>query len=157
MSTLQIAVDGIYWSEATTLLRAGRRTRAIFVVSQLPDGTSQVRFGDGVNGARLPTGSQVVATLPLRRRRGEPAGGAADDDPQAAAEPRVDPQPRGGVGRRGRGAARRTCRRTRPASVLTFGRAISADDYETVAALAPGVARARAYWTWDRRAASARW
>ena len=36
-----------------------------------------------------------------------------------------------------------------PKSVLTFGRAISGDDYETVAALAPSVARARAYWTWD--------
>ena len=36
-----------------------------------------------------------------------------------------------------------------PKSVLTFGRAISGDDYETVAALAPGVTRARAYWTWD--------
>jgi uncharacterized phage protein gp47/JayE len=36
-----------------------------------------------------------------------------------------------------------------PKSVLTFGRAISGDDYETVAALAPSVTRARAYWTWD--------
>ena len=33
--------------------------------------------------------------------------------------------------------------------MLTFGRAISADDYEAVAALAPGVARARAYSTWN--------
>jgi hypothetical protein len=36
-----------------------------------------------------------------------------------------------------------------PASVLTFGRAISADDYVTVAALAPGVTRASATWSWD--------
>jgi hypothetical protein len=40
-------------------------------------------------------------------------------------------------------------RRHAPRSVLAFGRAISGDDYETVAAQAPGVARARAYWVWD--------
>src|SRR5262249_5243728 len=40
-------------------------------------------------------------------------------------------------------------RRYAPRSVLTFGRAISGDDYETVAAQTPGVKRARAYWSWD--------
>src|SRR5262249_25158134 len=38
-------------------------------------------------------------------------------------------------------------RRYAPRSVLTFGRAISGDDYETIAAQAPGVARARAYFS----------
>ncbi len=33
--------------------------------------------------------------------------------------------------------------------MLTFGRAISGDDYEVIAAQAPGVARARSYWSWD--------
>jgi hypothetical protein len=36
-----------------------------------------------------------------------------------------------------------------PRSVLTFGRAVSADDYEVIAARAPGVALARSYWAWD--------
>ena len=40
-------------------------------------------------------------------------------------------------------------RRYAPQSVLTFGRAISADDYETIAAQAPGVARARSYFAFD--------
>jgi hypothetical protein len=40
-------------------------------------------------------------------------------------------------------------RRYAPRSVLTFGRAVSADDYETVAAQAPGVSRASAAWGWD--------
>jgi hypothetical protein len=40
-------------------------------------------------------------------------------------------------------------RRYAPRSVLTFGRAISGDDYEVVAAQTPGVLRARAYWGWD--------
>jgi hypothetical protein len=33
--------------------------------------------------------------------------------------------------------------------VLTFGRAVSGDDYEAIAALAPGVSRAKAYWSFD--------
>jgi hypothetical protein len=36
-----------------------------------------------------------------------------------------------------------------PRSVLTFGRAVSGDDYEAIAAQTPGVSRARAYWGWD--------
>ena len=36
-----------------------------------------------------------------------------------------------------------------PASVRTFGRAISGDDYQIVAAQAPGVSRAGAVWAWD--------
>jgi hypothetical protein len=36
-----------------------------------------------------------------------------------------------------------------PRSILTFGRAVSGDDYEVLAAQAPGVVRARAYWAWD--------
>jgi uncharacterized phage protein gp47/JayE len=36
-----------------------------------------------------------------------------------------------------------------PASVLALDRAISADDYEAIAASAPGVTRARSYWAWD--------
>jgi hypothetical protein len=54
-----------------------------------------------------------------------PVGGGADPDP---------PQ---------------KIRKYAPASVLNFGRAVSIDDYETIAAQAPGVARAKAYWTWD--------
>ena len=33
--------------------------------------------------------------------------------------------------------------------MLTFGRAVSGDDYAAVAALAPGVTRAAAVWAWD--------
>lgn len=147
-STLRVAVDGIYWTEAKTFY-AQPPDATIFVVTQDADGKSVVRFGDGVNGARLPSGSRVVATyrhgggapLPLPTRLTtilEPQqnlaairnpvgvwGGADAEQPQAVRE-------------------------DAPKSVLTFGRAISGDDYETVAALAPSVTRARAYWTWDK-------
>jgi hypothetical protein len=40
-------------------------------------------------------------------------------------------------------------RRYAPRSVLSFGRAVSVFDFEALAALAPGVARARATWGWN--------
>jgi hypothetical protein len=65
-----------------------------------------------------------VPNLRSVRNPVEPVGGA---DPEPAAQ----------------------VRRLAPRSVLTFGRAISGDDYATVAAAAPGVARAAAAWEWD--------
>jgi hypothetical protein len=44
---------------------------------------------------------------------------------------------------------REQIRRYAPHSVLTFGRAISVDDYEAIASGAPGVTRVRAYYAWD--------
>lgn len=146
-STLAIAVDAIYWTEVPTFYDQPADA-TVFVVSQLPDGTSQVRFGDGTNGARLPTGSRLVATYRY--------GAGAASPPAGRLTTILKPQPNlasihnpvavwGGADAQQPGDVRTNA----PESVLTFGRAISADDYETVAALAPGVSRARAYWTWD--------
>jgi hypothetical protein len=146
-SALRVAVDAIYWTEAATFYDQPADAR-VYVVAQQPDGKSQVRFGDGVNGARLPTGSAVVATYRY--------GAGAASPPAGRLTTILKPQPnlasvRNPVAVWGGADAQKPedVRTNAPASVLTFGRAISADDYETVAALAPGVSRARAYWTWD--------
>lgn len=146
-STLRIAVDGIYWSEAKTFYDQAPDA-TIFVVTQNADGKSVVRFGDGVNGARLPSGSSVVATYRY--------GAGAPLPPPTRLTTILKPQQnlssiRNPVGVWGGADAEQpqTVRDDAPKSVLTFGRAISGDDYETVAALAPSVTRARAYWTWD--------
>ncbi|MFZ0342037.1 MAG: baseplate J/gp47 family protein, partial [Gaiellaceae bacterium] len=147
VSTLQIAVDGIYWTEAKTFYDQPPDA-TIFVVTQGADGKSVVRFGDGVNGARLPSGSRVVATYRY--------GAGAAVPPATRLATILKPQQnlasiRNPVGVWGGADAERPedVREDAPKSVLTFGRAISGDDYETVASLAPGVSRARAYWTWD--------
>jgi hypothetical protein len=147
VSTLQVAVDGIYWTEAKTFYDQPPDA-TIFVVTQGTDGKSVVRFGDGVNGARLPSGSPVVATYRY--------GAGAPVPPPTRLTTILKPQQnlasiRNPVGVWGGADAEQPqdVRDDAPKSVLTFGRAISGDDYETVAALAPSVARARAYWTWD--------
>ena len=147
VSTLQIAVDGIIWTEADTFYDQPSAA-AIFVVSQLPDGKSVVRFGDGINGARLPSGSHIVASYRYGAGAARPPAGRLTTilKPQQNLASIHNP-----VAVWGGADAEQPAdvRSNAPKSVLTFGRAISGDDYETVAALAPGVTRARAYWTWD--------
>lgn len=147
VSTLQVAVDGIYWTEAKTFYDQPSDA-TIFVVTQGADGKSVVRFGDGSNGARVPSGSHVVAAYRY--------GAGAPLPPPTRLTTILKPQQnlssiRNPVGVWGGADAEQPqdVRSDAPKSVLTFGRAISGDDYETVAGLAPGVARARAYWTWD--------
>jgi hypothetical protein len=147
-STVRVWVDGLEWKEAPTFY--GRaKDEQVFVTREDDDGKTHVTFGDGENGARLPTGANnVVAryrygsggeapaagtlTVVLEPRPGlksvrnpVPVGGGADPDPPAKV------------------------RRLAPRSVLTFGRAVSVDDFEAIAASAPGVARAKAAVSFD--------
>ena len=59
-STLTVTVDGAPWSPVPSFYRQQPDAR-VYLVRALPDGTTQVCFGDGVNGARLPTGTGNVA------------------------------------------------------------------------------------------------
>src|SRR5580700_6887276 len=106
-------------------------------------------FGDGVNGARLPTGiNNVVATYRVGAGAASPPAGKLTVIAQAfpglravlnpvAVGGGADPDPPSQI------------RRYAPRSVLCFGRAVSVFDYEALAAQAPGVTRARALWAWD--------
>jgi hypothetical protein len=147
-STLRVWVDGIEWVEAASFYAQPADAR-VFVTREDEDGKTHVLFGDGVNGARLTTGvNNVVATYRYGSGASAPDRGALSLilKPQPNLKAIHNPVPVGG------GAdpdPPQQIRRYAPRSVLTFGRAVSADDYETVAAQTPGVARARAYWAWD--------
>lgn len=147
-STLRIWVNGVEWKEVPSFY--GQAPDAhIFVTREDEQNQTHVQFGDGINGARLPSGvSNVVATYRYGSGREAPDPGMLN----------VILQPRPGlkairnpvaVGGGADPDPPQQIKRYAPQSVLTFGRAISGDDYETIAAQAPGVARARAYWTFD--------
>jgi len=147
-STLQVWVDGIEWQEVPSFYNRGPNDQ-IFVTSEDDQNMTHVKFGDGVNGSRLPSGiNNVVATY----RTGS---GAQSPDPASLTvilkswpglKAIVNPVQAGGGADPDSPANIKT---DAPQSVLTFGRAISADDYEVTAAQAPGVARASVYWSWD--------
>jgi hypothetical protein len=147
-STLRIWVNDIEWQEVPSFYGQPANAR-IFVTREDVEQKTHVLFGDGVNGARLPTGSNnIVATYRYGSGREAPEAGTltviAKPYPNLKAIRNpvtvgggADPDPPEHI------------RRYAPRSVLTFDRAVSGDDYETIATQAPGVARARAYWTWD--------
>ena len=147
-STLRVWVDGIEWREVDDFYGQASDAR-VFVTREDETEHTTVSFGDGVNGARLPSGTDnVVASYRYGSGHDAPGVGALslilkplpglrsvrNPVPVAGGE---DPDPPSRI------------RRLGPRSVLTFGRAVSGDDYEVIAAGTPGVARARAYWIWN--------
>jgi hypothetical protein len=147
-STVRVWVDQVEWTETSSFFN---RTASdhIFVTKEDERGRTHVLFGDGTNGARLPSGqNNLVATYRY--------GSGADSPEAGSLSVIMKPQPgvkavRNPV-RVGGGADPDSPQRLRelaPRSVLALGRAVSADDFEVIASQAPGVAQARAYWSWD--------
>ncbi len=151
-STLRTRVNDVEWHEVPTLHGRGSRDR-VFVARTNDDGQTIVQFGDGLTGARLPTGQENVKadyrkgigleglvkadqlSVPMTRPLGLkevtnplPATGAADPE------------------------SRDDARRNAPMTALTLDRIVSLKDYEDFARAFSGVAKALATWTWtDQR------
>lgn len=155
VSTLAVYVDGVQWQEVPSFYGQAPDAR-VFTVSRSPDqAITTVVFGDGINGARLTSGSgNITATYRYGSgAAGPPAGrlttilepqpGLASVQNPVAVSGGADPQSAADV------------RASAPASVLTFGRAVSAADYETIAGQAPGVSRVAAAWMLTSRRAVA--
>jgi predicted phage baseplate assembly protein len=148
VSTLQVRVDGILWSQVSSLFGHGPDER-IYTVRIADDDKVTVGFGDGVTGARLPTGTENITatyrvgtglagvvgadqlTLVMTRPLGVrgvtnplPAGLAADPDQPAMV------------------------RRNAPRTALAFDRVVSLLDFEDFVRAIPGIAKAQAAWLW---------
>ena len=148
LSTLKVYVNGVRWTEVDALYGAAPHAR-IYTTRVRPDGRIVVQFGDGVSGARLPTGSENVRAtyrvgvgsaglvaagqlqLLMTRALGVQsvtnlldAGGA--EDPESLEDARANA----------------------PLPVLTLGRVVSLQDYADFARAFPGVAKSHAVWAW---------
>lgn len=147
-SSLVVRVDDVRWDEVDSLFGAGPADR-VYTVRIDDEGNVTLHFGDGVTGARLPTGHENVTavyrvgtglagvlpaarlTLLMTRPLGVrsvtnplPTGLAADlDDPAAV-------------------------RSLAPRTALTLGRAVSVSDFADLARATPGIAKAVAVVGW---------
>ena len=145
-SSLQVTANGASWTAVATLYDQPA-TAQVYSVLNLPGGTAQIQFGDGVEGATLPTGQ---ANIQAQYRIGigsagnvtagaittlmdRPVGVSGVINPLAATGGQ-DPQTVAGI------------RTNAPASVLTLGRAVSITDYQNLAASFAGIAKASALW-----------
>jgi len=148
-STLDVRVNGVAWHEVPTLDGRGQRDR-VFLTHIADDGKVSVEFGDGVTGARLPTGAENVSA---KYRVGIGLGGRVRAGQLTLLQTRPlglknvsNPLPAtGGADPEQITAARRNA----PLTVLTFDRVVSLTDFESYAAAFAGIAKAHAAWLWD--------
>ncbi|MEH0422073.1 putative baseplate assembly protein [Streptomyces sp. B21-083] len=148
---LEIRVDGLRWHEVDSLAGRGPRER-VHITGTTSDGRTTVTFGDGVNGARLPTGHENVRAR-YRFGTGKAANTAAHRITQPLTRPLgvsqvTNPRPAtGGSDADGPGLTRRTI----PLAVSALDRLVSESDYEDFARSRAGVGRATARELFDGR------
>jgi baseplate J-like protein len=140
-STLDIHVDGIRWTERPTFYGAGEHDR-IFVVRADDDESTLVTFG---GGARLPTGSRVVADYRFGAGAASPPANTVTQVARPVKGLKSVNNPLaayGGADREGPAELLAYA----PRSALLLGRAISLLDFEAAAAGVPGVRAVAAEW-----------
>lgn len=148
-STLEVRVDELKWTEVPTLY-GHRPHERVYTTRRHDDGTTEVQFGDGITGARLPTGRENVTaayrkgigvegnvragqlSLLMTRALGlrsvvNPVAATGGQEPQEMAD----------------------ARENAPLTLLTMGRVVSLRDYRDFARGYAGVGKAHAVWTWD--------
>lgn len=147
-SSLVLRVDGVTWTELPSLYEAGPEDE-VYTVRIDDDGGTRVVFGDGVQGARLPTGTFNV-TAEYRTGsglEGETAAGTLMQMPRRPLGVRSVRNPSGA-----RGASDPetldTARETAPTTVRTLDRIVSFTDYADAARRYPGIGKARADLVW---------
>jgi hypothetical protein len=146
-STLALFVNGARWTEVASFYEQPPDAQ-VFVTFEDDEQKTHAKGGDGVNGAAFPTGAPIVARYRIESGLDAPAPGALTTIAKPFPGLRAVHYPVAGGG----GAdpdPRDQIRRYAPRSVLTFGRAIAADDYEAIAAGAPSVTRVRAVYAWN--------
>jgi hypothetical protein len=147
VSTLQIYVDGVLWNQVVTFFGSGPED-TVYTARHDDDQNTFVTFGDGVCGARLPSGvKNVVANYRFGAGAAGPPAGAitqlagsvkglrAVRSPVAAGPGKDPDQPE-------------QLRTNAPRTALLFGRAVSTVDFEALARQQAGVIQARAEWLW---------
>jgi hypothetical protein len=146
-STLQIRVNDVLWKAVDSLYGQAADVHVYAIVNN-DDGTSTVQFGDGIHGARLPTGQNNVRA---EYRKGLGSGGnlKAQQIDQLLVRPlgvksAINPSSATG------GADAETLAELRsnaPLTILTLGRVVSLTDYRDFARSFSGVSKASAVWT----------
>ena len=146
LSTLQVRANGVAWTAVPSLYDQGSGNQ-VYATLDLPGGGTLVEFGDGVEGATLPTGQNNVqgsyrvgsgsagnvAAGAITTFVDRPVGVSGVTNPLPATGGQDAQSPDG-------------IRANAPQSVLTLGRAVSITDYQDLAASFAGIAKACATW-----------
>ena len=148
-STLELRVNGLLWDEVRALYQLPREECA-YVIRRADGGESSVQFGDGINGARLPTGSENVSA---KYRVGIGIDGLLEERqisllltrPLGVKEVINPTAPTGAADPEELASARQNA----PLTVLTLDRIVSVRDFEDFVRGFAGIGKAQATLLWD--------
>jgi predicted phage baseplate assembly protein len=143
-SSLTVRVGGVLWQEVDSLLSQDGRSRC-YVLTWSDSGQVSVLFGDGIHGARLPSGQDnVVASYRVGSGLdGELAAGSLQVLLSRPLGLRSLSQPLASSGAAAAASSAELVTEL-PQSVATLGRAVSLLDHETMAKSYPGISKAQA-------------
>jgi len=143
-STLRVRVNDVLWHEAASLAGAGSTDR-VYVTQRLDGGRVAVVFGNGVQGARPPTGSGNIRAV-YRTGMGSAGNVAAHAVNQAVSRPAgvsaVDNPIAGGGGADAETAD--SARANAPRAAMALDRLVSTSDYADFARAFAGIGKAAA-------------
>ena len=128
-STLEVFVNNVQWHEADTLAGLGPKDRN-FITKTDDDDKTSVIFGNGEQGARLPTGMANVTSI-YRNGIGKPGNVKAEQISLLQTRPLgvksvINPLPAsGGADKENRDQARENA----PLAVMSLDRLVSVQDY----------------------------
>lgn len=143
---LEVRVQGRLWTRVESFLFA-EADAEVYIVREDLEGRSWIQFGDGVNGARLPTGADNVTAA---FRHGVGAQGPLRRDTQPRSGEKIDRLEKIrqlGAAWGGKAAASaQDLKHTAPQKIRSLGRLVSLDDYEAEVRKIPGVLQVLASW-----------
>jgi hypothetical protein len=150
-STLQVRVNDLLWRETPALY--GREAHDhVFVTRTEDDGKTTIQWGDGITGARLPSGQDNVR---VTYRKGIGLEGLVKAEQLSLLLTRplgvkavTNPLPATGAADR---ESLKDARGNAPLTVLTLDRTVSLQDYEDFARAYAGISKALATWTWEKQ------
>jgi predicted phage baseplate assembly protein len=145
-STLSLRANDLLWEEAPSLYARGPTDR-VYEIGIDDEAHATVQFGDGVEGARLPSGNHNIRAKyrkglglggnvtggKLTNLLSRPLGVTGATNPEAAGggeDPETEDK----------------ARTNAPLTVLTLERAVSVRDYQDFARAFAGIAKAHAFW-----------
>jgi hypothetical protein len=145
-SSLQVTANGAAWTLVPTLYEQPPAAQ-VYATMNMAGGAALVQFGDGVEGATLPTGqNNIIANYRVGiGSAGNVLAGAITTlvDRPLGVNGVINPMAATG----GQDAQSiDSIRSNAPQTVLTLGRAVSIMDYENFAANFAGIAQAYAIW-----------
>jgi predicted phage baseplate assembly protein len=150
-STLEVRVNDVRWHEASTLASLSPDERA-YITDTDDSGTTNVIFGDGEHGSRVPTGAENVRAV-YRSGIGQPGNVRAEQISLLATRPLglkevVNPlRATGGAEPDSRDQARRNA----PLVTRALGRLVSVEDYADFARTFAGIGKASSVSLTDGR------